>query len=734
MISRHVRFKPSLIIALTGTTAFAAAPPPLPIPATPELAQIDDPGAVQNTTAPADPKALPLPPPSADPDYKVRATLVPGTEPQPVIPKSADPKTKPGDIAVNFPDADVAVVAQAVLRDILGRNYTIARGVTGRVSLVTPGPVSKSSLLELFERALRQSNLAMVPVAGGFEIQNSAAARAVIAANATGFGSEVVTLRFINADEVRKVLDSILPGVVSATAPQTGTITIAGTTGQRASARDLLKQFDVDWLRNTSFALFVPDRTDARLIVPSIDKLINAPDSPTRGLVRLISMEELNGILAISMQPQYLTDVKRWIEILDREGENNERRLFVYEVQNGRARDLVRTINNAFGTGSNDTGGQAGNGNNAFGDQGDPNQTGGPRGSAAGLGQGGLGQGGLGQGGLGQGGTVSGSNLPRPAFGQAPGSDGTTQGNGNGANALRITADEVNSAIIVFGTQREYATIEAALRKLDIAPRQVLIEAAITEVSLNDDLRYGVQWNYLSGSNQVGYSEGTTAVPTQTYPGFSYFYGGNSITATLNALQERTNVKVVSAPKLLVLNNQSAALQVGDQVPISTGSATNLIGNTNAVINTIEYKDTGVILKITPRINASGLVQLDVSQEVSQISTSAAGSSATQRQSPTISTRRIASTVSVRDGEVIALGGLFSTTKSFGKNGIPLISQIPVIGGLFGTHRNTERRTELIVLLKLKVLANADDARAATNSLRQKIRMLEPFKGAGTLP
>ncbi len=717
MTSRPMRLKPSLVIALTSTTAFAAAPPQLPIPATPELAQIDDPGAVQSGPAPAQSA------PPANTDYKVRTTVVPGTEPQPVIPKTADVKTKPGDIAVNFPDADIAVVAQAVLRDILGKNYTIARGVTGRVNLVTPGPVSKSSLLDLFEKALRQSNLAMVPVAGGFEIQNSAAARAVIAANATGFGSEIYTLRFINADEVRKVLDSVLPGVVTATDPQTGAITIAGTTGQRASARDLLKQFDVDWLRNTSFALFVPDRTDARLIVPSIDKLINAPDSPTRGLVRLISMEELNGILAISMQPQYLADVKRWIEILDREGDSNERRLFVYQVQNGRTRDLVRTLNLAFGTANNDSGGQGNSGNNAFADQGDPNQTGGARGNGLGAVQNG---------------TTVGANLPRPAFGQAPAADGTAQGNGNGnggaATTIRITADETNSAIIVFGTQREYASIEAALRKIDVAPRQVLIEAAITEVSLNDDLRYGVQWNYLSGSNQIGYSEGTTSVPTQIYPGFSYFYGGNSITATLNALQERTNVKVVSAPKLLVLNNQSAALQVGDQVPISTGSATNLVGNTNAVINTIEYKDTGVILKITPRINASGLVQLDVSQEVSQISTSASGTSATQRQSPTISTRRIASTVSVRDGEVIALGGLFSDTRSFGKNGIPLVSQIPIVGGLFGTQRNTERRTELIVLLKLKIIANADDARAATESLKQKIRQLEPFQGSAKQP
>jgi general secretion pathway protein D len=242
-----------------------------------------------------------------------------------------------------------------------------------------------------------------------------------------------------------------------------------------------------------------------------------------------------------------------------------------------------------------------------------------------------------------------------------------------------------------------------------------------------------VQWNYLNGSSQVGYSEGGTPAPTQSYPGFSFFYGGSSINATLNALQERTNVKVVSAPKLLVLNNQSAALQVGDQVPISTGSATNLVGNTNAVINTIEYKDTGVILKITPRVNASGMVQLDVSQEVSQISTSAAGS-ATQRQSPTISTRRIATTVSVRDGEVIALGGLFSDTKNFGKNGIPFLSQIPVVGGLFGTHRNTDRRTELIVLLKPHVIANIDDARAVTDELRSKIRTLEPFKSTGKIP
>lgn len=515
-------------------------------------------------------------------------------------------------------------------------------------------------------------------------------------------------MRFINTEEVRKVLDSVLPGVVTATDAASGAITIAGTTGQRSSAREILRQFDVDWLRNTSFALYIPQRTDSRLITPSLDKLINAPDSPTHGMVRLITMEQLNGILAISAQPQYLNDIRRWVEILDREGESNERRIFVYRVQNGRARDLTRTINAAYGASNGNSGG---NGSaDPFGEQRDTaGVTAVPQSQFSGA-------------------------PPTPARNAAPGpKDSAQTGTSTGAMGARVTADENNNAIIVLGTGREYAIIEEALRKLDIPPQQVLIEAAITEVALTDDLRYGVQWNFQSGNSNVGYSEGSTSTVASKFPGFSYFYGGSSISATLNALEQRTNVKVVSAPKLMVLNNQTAALQVGDQVPISTGSATNLVGSTNSVVSTIEYKDTGVILKITPRVNASGVVQLDVSQEVSQVSTASA-SAATQQQSPTISTRRISTTVAVRDGEVIALGGLFSNTKTFTKNGIPILSRIPVIGGLFGTHENVERRTELIVLLKPHVIANSDDARAATDELRNKLRTLEPFKSQGRIP
>ena len=678
-----------LTILLLGLSASAdAAPPgePMPIPATPAIATASDPTI-----------AL---------DAPVRSTIVAGTAPQPITTRPARKPPEKGDISVNFPAAELSAVARAVLGDLLHRNYTIAQGVTGTVTLATPYPVSRSGLLDVFENALRDGGLALVPVGGGFEIQQAASARQIVAGDAVGFGSEVATVRFINADEVRKVLDQVLPGVVTATNAATGTVTIAGTTGQRASARDILRQFDVDWLRNTSFALFMPHRTDARLIVPSLDKLINAPDSPTHGLVRLIGMEQLNGILAISTQPEYLRDIQRWVEILDREGESNERRIFVYRVQNGRARDLTRTINAAYGM-------AGGGGENAatdpFGDrqQGDRQQ------GAQGIG---------------------GAPTAPPAAQRVPGPAGGVQGaqGVNGAPTVRVTADEGNNAVIVFGTPREYAVVEDALRRLDVPPQQILIEAAITEVGLTDGTSYGVQWNYASGGTSVGFSGGSAKPSAQSFPGLSYFYSGNSIAATLNALQTHTTVKVVSAPKLLVLNNQTAALQVGDQVPISTGTTTNL-SNTNAVTSTIEYKDTGVILKITPRVNASGLVQLDVSQEVSNVSAAAATTS-TQEQSPTISTRRIATTVSVRDGQVIALGGLFLSNKSITRKGIPILSQIPIIGAAFGTHSTSETRTELIVLLKPHVLSTDDDARAVTNELRDKLRTLEPFRSSGRIP
>jgi general secretion pathway protein D len=660
-----------------------------------------------------------------DDDRTVSATIVEGQRPPPVV-MPQPVQIRGGDISLNFPSADVRVVAKAVLGDVLKVPYSVAPGLTTAVTVVTPKPIARSSVIAFLEEALRVGGLALVERGGTFSIEPIDQARSSGSVGATiGFSNEIYQLQFVSADEMKRLLDPVLPGVIAQADAATGRLTLSGTTGQRASARDLLKQFDVNWLRNMSFALFVPQRSDSRLIVPELEKLINAPDAPTRGLVRLISMEKLNGILAISSQRQYLDDVNRFVEILDREGQNNEPRLFVYRVQNGRSRDLTRTLNNAFGNSSTSSGAE--NNSQAIQFEQSPDGGDGRERSNSGQGQS-QGQGDQRQSGTPQPPNLNSSNAPVDSLGGS-GSSGT-----QGLLQARISSDDTNNAILVYGTPREYALIEDALRKLDILPFQVFIEAAITEVSLTDDLRFGLQWNFSpDGSNGTLTENANGLALVRNVPGFSFAFSPSStINGVLNTLETKTKVNVVSAPKILVLNNQTAVLQVGDQVPIATQNSTATTDPNAPTINSIEYRDTGVILKVTPRVNASGLVLLDVAQEVSDVNTTAARGAGIN--SPTISTRRISTSVAVQDGEVLALGGLIRNTQTKGRVGLPFLSQIPFIGGLFGRQATGGNKIELIVLLKPRVIRTVDDGRAITDELRAKIKTLEPFKSSGKIP
>jgi general secretion pathway protein D len=656
-------------------------------------------------------------------DRTVSATIVEGQRPPPVV--TPQPvQIRGGDISLNFPSADVRIVAKAVLGDVLKVPYSVAPGLTTAVTVVTPKPIARSSVIAFLEEAFRVSGLALVERSGTFSIEPIDQARSSGSVGAIiGFSNEIYQLQFVSADEMKRLLDPVLPGVIAQADNATGRLTLSGTTGQRASARDLLKQFDVNWLRNMSFALFVPQRSDSRLIVPELEKLINAPDAPTRGLVRLISMEKLNGILAISSQRQYLDDVNRFVEILDREGQNNEPRLFVYRVQNGRSRDLTKTLNNAFGNSSTSSGSD--NSSQAIQFEQSPDGGNGRERSNSGSGQG------QGQGDQRQ----SGAPQPPPSNinSNAP-LDIRGEGDTPGALKARISSDDTNNAILVYGTPREYALIEDALRKLDILPFQVFIEAAITEVSLTDNLRFGLQWNFSpDGSNGTLTENANGLALVRNVPGFSFAFSPSStINGVLNTLESRTKVNVVSAPKILVLNNQTAVLQVGDQVPIATQNSTSTIDPNAPTINSIEYRDTGVILKVTPRVNASGLVLLDIAQEVSDVNTTAARGAGIN--SPTISTRRISTSVAVQDGEVLALGGLIRNTQTKDRVGLPFLSQIPFIGGLFGRQATGGNKIELIVLLKPRVIRTVDDGRAITDELRAKIKTLEPFKSSGKIP
>jgi general secretion pathway protein D len=662
----------------------------------------------------------------------VDATIVEGEQRPPVVARPTPVLVRGGDIALNFPEADVRVVAEAVLGDLLDIDYTIAPGVSGPVTVVTARPISRDSVLPFLEDSFAIGGFALVLENGRARIERIAqgVSGGIASPDTPGFGTELLQLQFVSADQMRALIAPILPNVVSVSDPARNILLLRGTSGQRASARELLQQFDVNWLRNMSFALFVPKRTDARVIVPELEKLINAPDSPTRDLVRIIAMEKLNGVLAISRQRQYLDDVNRWIEILDRQGQNNEPRLFVYKVQNSRSRDLARTLNRAFGrsAGSDDAVEQQ---QAAFADSGAPD------GAAAGNGRGGNAapQGGFTDGYSFAPGASTATSASRSPSGAGAFDDSDSNSNTSfGAGGVQISSDDTNNAILVYGTPREYAVIEDALRKLDVPPMQVMIEAAITEVSLTDDLRYGLQWNFIEGNENAVLTDSTTGTGlVRDVPGFSFLFGNSgSLTGVLNALEGKTKVNVVSAPKLMVINNQTASLQVGNQVPVLTQNSTGTIDPNAPVINAIEYRDTGVILKITPRVNGSGLVLLDISQEVSDVLSARAAASGID--SPTISTRRVSTTVAVQDGQVLALGGLIRNIQTRDKAGIPFLSQIPIIGGLFGRQVEATDKIELVILLKPRVIRTVDDARAITEELRSKIRSLEPFSSTGDIP
>ncbi|MEJ1970192.1 MAG: type II secretion system secretin GspD [Rhizomicrobium sp.] len=616
-----------------------------------------------------------------------------------------------GDITLNFVAASVQDVAKAILGDMLGLNYAVDPSVQGTVSVETTAPVRRDQVLGVFQASLAAARLALVQSGDLYTIVPVSLAQhrgtLLDAANA-GYGSEAVQLRYVNAGALKKILDPLVPdnGITQADDAR-NVLFVTGAAGQRQQIRELIKQFDVNWLKGMSFALFVPQWSDSQSLAGQLAQILSADGTPTAGLVRIVPIQQVNGILAISPQAEYLEKVRQIVEMLDREGQGSQRRLFVYNVQNGRAAELAASLSAAFG------GGQAA-----------ASAASGPTGLASAGGQSGAA-------------TPTGVKPPGPQA-LSTGSDLNVNGTappisqalqvGGARQELTITADETNNALIVYATPPQYEIIMSALRKLDVLPLQVMIEAAITEVTLTDKLNYGVQWFFHNGQSTFGLTQGATAAPAQMFPGFSYLLSnGDNIQVMLNALSNVTKVHVLSSPQLFVLNNHTATLQVGDQVPVATQSAVGIETGTAPIVNSIEYRDTGVILKVTPRVNDSGLVLLDIAQEVSDVSTT----DSSDLDSPTIQQRRIASSVAVQDGQTIALGGLIKDNQSNGSTGIPFLRTIPVLGNLFGATNDEHDRTELLVLLTPHVVRNPTDARAVTEELREKIQGIVPLPPPG---
>jgi general secretion pathway protein D len=629
--------------------------------------------------------------------------------------ESASSVSDDGGITLNFVDADVRDVAKAVLGDFLGLNYAVGASVQGTVTIQTSRPVAKADVLPVLEQALQLNGLALVKSAGIYNVVPLADARRQNGTIATssrrargepGFGVQIVPLKYVSATEMQHLLEPLVPSqaIVYADASRNFLI-IEGSEEERAAMVDEIGLFDVDWLKGMSFALLTPKYTDALSLAKELNEILGGEHSTLGGVVRLVPIMRLNTVLAISTQPRYLTQLEQWMDRLDRPGEGAERRIFFYPVQNGRAADLADVLNRSL-----------------YGEKPQSNQADAQHAGADGFSEQ------MQMGGAPSGQSQAQSTSPAQPTQQNPAgaSDSAPSGTGNAT----ITVDKTNNALVIYGTPQQYSIIEAALHKMDIAPIQVQLEVAIAEVTLNDGLQYGVQYFYQpNNKQQIVLSNGPAAAISSVFPGFSYmFTQGTNIRVILNALSNVTHVEVISSPEIMVLNNGTARLEVGQQVPISTGQAVSVVSSGAPIVNSIEYHATGVILKVTPGVNKSGMVTMDVSQEVSNVAADADSAQNTAALgSPSFDERKIESTVAIHDNETIALGGLISDSKTQGSSGLPFLSELPVVGGLFGTKNDNRVRTELMVLITPHVVDNLQSARAVTDELRQKFPSVQPM-------
>jgi general secretion pathway protein D len=621
----------------------------------------------------------------------------------------------PGTYSLNFDDADLGEVAKVILSDILGQNYVLSPKVTGKVTLNTSEPLSKAELLPTLEMVLGMNNAALVKDGKIYHIEPKAEAlySSTVAGGSTGFQSRVIPIRNVAAQEIADILKPIVhEKTILNVDNNRNSLMVQGTADELARIMDMVSTFDIDVLRGRSFALFPLNHVEPEKVIDELETVFNTSSGKDENeFFRFLPIERMNAILAITHQASYLRDIENWVFRLDRANTESGGGVNVYKVQHMDAEELAGTLGEIFtGAGPRDKSAKVAAGKKSAEvsnkDSFDSNNS---------------------------------QKTDKTSVSRKKSkSESSKKGSGSGGdNDINIVADVANNSIIIMASPQDYTKILPVIKQLDIMPLQVLIDATIAQVDLKDDLQYGIKWYFQQGNDAIGSS---AVVGTQTLVnalgnvaagaatgGLSAIYNSGSIKALLTAQADLNNVKVISSPSLMVLNNQEAKINVGDQVPIQTSTLSNAIASTStgsnsntggfAQANQIQYKDTGVTLEVTPRVNSNGMVIMDILQIVSKPTLTTTGVTT----SPTINKEEVESTVAVKDGETLALGGLIQTDNTNNKSGIPFLHELPLIGPLFGSTILNDDRKELVILITPRVVKTKQDARIVTDEFKRKL-------------
>ena len=617
-----------------------------------------------------------------------------------------------GKYSINIDRADIAEASRLVLGETLGYNYVIDPRVQGTITISSTRPLSSREVLDAFEAALRLDGAALIRTDGLAkvvalqEVIDGETGSADLDSGRTspGFGVSAVPLRYISPTNMMELMDSFIARSGSVRASKSGNlILVRGSAAERKTLVDVILSFDVDWMQNQTASISILSNSSPEEMVSKLEAVF-AEDSSSSGRngIKVIPLERLNGVVVIANSQQKVRRALTWVRRLDR-ASITDTDYFVYAVQNGNAADLAKILIATFIEKSDAPGASA---------EVAPNQP-----------------------------TVQGStamqqdqNDQNPSAGQAA-PDGKadredatlapdTAADTTGSTAqpdlssgIRITPNPANNTIVIRASQKDYRKILATLRKIDAPSVQVLINTMIVEVALNDTLRYGVQ-AYLQGDGvSGGIFNGNALKLSPSFPGMNFFLGSTADPRlVVDALNAVTKVRIVSSPSVLVLENETATIKVGDQVPVKTQTINNFSGNNNSV-DSFEYRDTGVILKVKPRVSATGIVTIELGQELSSIVGSTTGAT-----NPTISQRAITSKVSVPSSQTVLLGGLISGQDSRQRDSVPGVNRIPILGDLIGKTDNTAKRNELIVFITPRIIQDGEDASQVSDELRNKMK------------
>jgi general secretion pathway protein D len=712
-------------------------------------------------TAPGPAPVVPPPPVNTAPvEDAPQPRIIRGNDRVISTPQPAQPLTGSAN-TFRFEEAPLLDVVHIILRDVLKVDYVVHPPVSGAVTLTTKGDVSPDQAIYLLEGALQANGMSMAQDSRGvYHVGRPDALRGIVATPRQvgsgplppGYGAIVVPLEYIGAAEMAAILRPMLPpDALVRVDTVRNLLVLAGNRNQAEGWLNIVSTFDVNLLKGMSVGVFplknatvkeieealqlmspggarppaTPSTPGARTASTASAQAAGASlaeNFPLFGAVRVMPIERLNSVLVVSPRAAYLEEARRWIERLDQPGGSAaEPKLHVYPVQNGSARHLADVLNGIFGGGDIKPAGGSGV---------SPGLNATTATSALGLGarSSGLGSS-SGAGGLAGVGGISGMRSGSTGQATGTGQPASAAASSLSIGALRVVADEVNNAILVYGTSGEYAKIEATLKRLDIPPTQVLIEASIVEVTLTNDLEYGLQWAFSEGfsNGKVGtsiLSRAAGGVLGGPLAGFSYTLrnSAGNVRAVLNALADKQLVKVISSPSLMVLDNHTAQIVVGNQQPIRSGET---ITTGGLVSSSIQYKDTGVALSVTPSVNSGNMVTMSVNQavtDVGQIDDATGQRAFLQRQ--------IDSKVAIRSGETLVLGGLIRDNSTGGSTGLPVLHEIPILGALFGNKKRNDQRTELLVIITPRVIRSDQDAREVSAEVRDRMKSFigyQPF-------